>query len=328
MSTLFWLVAAAVFLLGSSFFSGSEMGLYSMNRIRLRLCSSQNDPRARVLMRLMDRQDETVLAVLLSNNVMNYLLTVAVVALLIRATNVGSDHADVYAALILSPITIVFGDVVPKNWFQARGDRLMYPAARVVQLSVWLLRCTGVLLLLQWMTRLVARLTGESREASWRGARGEIVGLLREGAAEGVLSEEQTAMVERVMNLSTVRAGTIMIPRHAVVTISEDATRAVFEDLVRKYPYSRLPVLSTNQRSVVGILNIYDILTDETGGSIARWMKPPVIIPASTTAPQILIQLRQARAAMAIVTDPRRGFVGLVTLKDVVEEIFGELAAW
>ena len=69
-------------------------------------------------------------------------------------------------------------------------------------------------------------------------------------------------------------------------------------------------------------------LADETGGPITRWLRPPLEIEARASATQALLQLRQARQTMAIILDPRRGFVGIVTPKDIVEEILGELAAW
>ncbi len=266
--------------------------------------------------------------ILLTQNVMNYLLTVATVSLIAEATGMGGSDADVYAAIILSPITFVFGDVVPKNWFHSQANRLMYPAAPLIKACVVLFRYTGILWVLESLTRALAVLTGQDDADTWRGARGEVIGLLRETAATGTLTEEQTRMIERVMNLSNVRLGSIMIPRNRVITLPANADRRIFEQIVRKHNYSRLPILAADRRDVIGIVNIYDVLADQTGGPIADWIRPPVTIAARDSTTAALLKLRQARQAMGIVVDPRRGFVGIVTLKDLVEEIFGELGEW
>jgi len=374
---LIWLLLALLFLTAAGYFSGAEMGLYSLNRLRLRLqVGRTGDPTAAMLLQLFDRRDESVLAVLLMQNVMNYLLIVATVSLILHVTDLSAGRADIYAAIVLSPMTFVFGDVVPKNWFRSHANRLMYPTARLVHACVVGLRWTGILWLLNSLTRVFTRLTGQEQGELWFGARGEMLGMLRETAATGALTEQQARMIERVMNLSTVRVGNIMVPRDRVVRLPHDINRKVFEMIVRRHDFSRMPVLTPDRRDVAGIINIYDVLMSEAGGlgkpavpedavpadggpstsagggpsssedggpstsagaghpssppgdSVLRWMRPAVTIAADASAMQALLRLRQAHEAMAIVTDPRRGFVGIVTLKDLVEEIFGELAAW
>lgn len=329
MTAPLWLLAAAGCTIASGFYSGSEMGLYCLNRIRLRLRAEQGrDRRASILLGLAQRQQETVLAILLGTNLANYLAAVAVSALLVRAFGLHGNRVEVYTALILSPLIFVLGDVVPKNWFQIDADRLMQRSALVLQASVALFRVTGLLWLLHGMTRLGASLAGFGQRDEWRGPRGEVLGLLREGAAEGALTQEQARMVERVMNLSSVRVGSIMIPRRRVAAVSVDTDRLTFLRLAREHHYSRMPVLDRDRRRVLGIVKVADVLADETAGSVLAWTQPPVTLLASDSASSALVQLQRAQATMAIVTDPRHGFVGIVTLKDVVEEIFGELPAW
>ncbi len=328
---LLWSVLAVALLLAAGYFSGAEMGLYSLNRLRLRLRAERdNDAAARALLELSDRRERSVLALLLTQNLLNYLLTVVTVGLIARAAGVSSDAAEVYAAIILSPVVFVFGDVVPKNWFHAHANRLMYPTVRVVQACVLVLRYTGVVWVLESLTRWLAELSGPSEVETWRGARGEVIGLLRESAAAstGPITEEQARMIERVMNLANVRVGSIMIPRRHVVALPAAADRKLLEQVVQGHDFSRLPLLAADRRSAAGVVNVYDVLGDEVGRPIQDYAVTPVEIQASDSAPQALLKLRQAHQSMGIVVDPRRGFVGVVTLKDLVEEIFGELAAW
>jgi putative hemolysin len=331
---------AIFFLLGSGFFSGCEMGMYCLNRVRLRLLTegeslpdaprtkSQNPANARILLDLSTHQQESVLAILLWQNVCGYLLTVATSWWLADIAGLNDGRAEFYSAVILSPLIFVFGDVVPKNWFQIEADRLMYGCAKFLKASVTALRMTGVLWVLEQISRVSARWVGEDEKKDWLGSRGEIVGLLREGAAEGLLSEEQTQIVERVLNLSHIQVRSIMIPRRRVVVIPVIADRPLFESIVRGHNYSRMPVIAPDQRTILGIVNVAEVLADESGFNLRKWIHPALTLNMHATAANALVRLQQGGNPLALVTDPRKEFIGIVTLKDVVEEIFGELPAW
>ncbi len=327
MNELLWVSISLLLLIASGFYSGAEMGLYCLNRVRLRLRAEQKPGGpARRLLDLSTRRDQTVLSILLLQNLCAFLLTDTTSRMLAAVWEVGASRVEFYAALLLSPTIFVFGDVVPKNWFRLEADRMMYRTAGLLAWSVRLLQLTGVPGLLGRASRAVARLVGDERE-EWLGGRGEVIGLLREGAAEGVLSPEQTQIVERVMAFSRVQVRSLMIPRRRVVTFPVNIDRRTFEHTVRMHPYSRLVVLEADGRSVAGVVHVAEVLADEEL-RIREHLRAPLLLRGSETAAAALVRLQQSEAAMAIVTEPRQSFVGIVTLKDVVEEIFGELPAW
>jgi len=323
------IVAIVFWLFASGFYSGTEMGLYCANRVRVRLEADQlPHGRARMLQRLVKQPQESVLGILLGTNLSNYLLTVCTAALITRVLHVRGSSTDFYVAAILSPLVFVFGDVVPKNWFQADANRLMNLSAPALRASVLFFKYTGILWLLHTLTRLLVKLTGYGNEERWSGARAEVAGLLREGGAYGALTTEQTQIIERVMNLSEVRVGAIMVPLERVTALSTDATYDEFMTVLASHKYSRLPVVDRTGKQIAGVINVHHLLADEAGFSIERHLRKPLTITANSSAATALVHLRQARRTMAVVTDSRRGYVGIVTLKDVVEEIVGELSAW
>ncbi|NLE57893.1 MAG: CBS domain-containing protein [Planctomycetes bacterium] len=246
---------------------------------------------------------------------------------MVSGLSLQSASIEFYSAAVLSPLTFVFGDVVPKNWFRAEADRLMYRSARFLKSVVTLLRMTGILWVLSRLTRVSAWLAGREQDNRMRGPRGEVLGLLREGAAEGALTTEQAEIVERVMNLSSVRVGSIMIPRRRVASVPITANRSQFLREVRGHSYSRMPVVERDGKTVSGIISVCDVLANDTEAGIQTFMRPPIVLQAQDSAARAIIQLRKANETMAMVNDPRRGFVGIITLKDVIEEIFGELPA-
>lgn len=323
------LTAALLFLLASGFYSGTEMGLYRANRVRIQL-EADHRPRSRAgtLSRLIKNPQETVLAIVLGTNVANYLLTVSAAEVAGRMFTIEPTRADFYVPLMLAPLVFVFGDVVPKNWFQADANRLMMWAAPLLRVTHMVFKWTGVLWLLRSLTRLLLRWTGYRWEEAWTNPRIEVVGLLQEGGAYGALTLEQTRIIDRVMNLANVHVGSIMVPRRKVATIPATVTAEQFRSVVQARPYSRLPVVGKEPRRILGVVTVHHVLADEEGFSIERHLRPPLHVSANTSTAAALLKLQQAEAAMAIVTDPRRGWVGIITLKDVVEEIFGGLAAW
>lgn len=328
MNDLLWLIASVLMLMAAGFYSGAEMGLYSLNRVRLRLrAQQQRDPQAELLLALSNRRDETVLSILLLQNLCGFFLTLATSKMLVALWQLDVSTVEFHAAVILSPLVFVFGDVVPKNWFRQEADRVMYPVARVLDASVRLLRLTGLPWLLGRASRTVARLAGQDDRDEWLGDRGEVIGLLREGAAEGVLSEEQTQIVERVLAFSRIQVRSIMIPRRRAITVPIDIDRRTFEHTVRMHAYSRLPVMVEGGRGVAGIVNVAEVLADEHFG-LREHIEAPLLLRGGETAAAALVKLQQSNAPMAIVMEPRQPFVGILTLKDVVEEIFGELPAW
>ena len=327
--TILCVASILALLLASAFFSGSEMGLYCVNRLRVRLQAERSsDPRSRALWRLVQQPQRTILTILLGNNLVHYLMTVAGVALLAETAHLAGAKADFYVAVALTPLVFVFGDVVPKNWFRADANRLMRLAAPGLRACEILVRLTGALPFVLWIARLSARLAGYDEHQAWHNPRAEVIGLLREGGAEGTLTEDQARIIERVMNLSSVRVGAMMVPIQKVTTVPIDASRETFEQLVARCKHSRLPVVGRDRKTITGIVTVHSVLADRAEGSIERHMHPPATIAASESATKALVFLQQNRQRMAVVADPRRGWVGIITLRDVVEEIFGELADW
>jgi len=324
-----WLTGTLFFLLASGFYSGTEMGLYCVNRLRVRIEAERTQQnRMRHLLGLTQRPQETVLAILLGTNLANYLLTVSGSLLITDSFGISPDRAGFYVAAVLTPMVFVFGDVVPKNWYQLDADRLMARSALILRGSVLLFRYSGILWVLSMATRLMVRLVGHGFSEHLDSPRAEVVGLLREGGAHGALTLEQTRIIERVMTLSEVRVGSIMVPRRRVVTVPIDADRYVFERIILRHKYSRLPVVGRDRKTIVGIVNVHDVLMEWSDDAIERLMRVPITIGANNSAANVLVRLQQDKRAMALVTDPRRGWVGIATLKDVVEEIFGELPEW
>ncbi len=153
-----------------------------------------------------------------------------------------------------------------------------------------------------------------------------IATLVAEGHASGVLTHFQSVMADRVMRIQEVTVQAAMIPMRRVVTAALAASREELIEVIRLHNYSRLPVVDADG-GVAGILNVYDVLTDEGDHAAPEKMHPPLFLPAELTITDALYRMRRARQAMAVVEQDDKP-AGIVTIKDLVEEIVGELADW
>lgn len=323
------LICAALSVALSGLFSGAETGIYCLNRVRLRLRGGRKDRAAARVEKLMNRRDELIITTLVGTTIADYLASVCIAALLLRAA-VPDARTELYTTLILSPLIFVFGNAVPKNWFQRSADRLMYVLSLPLVLSRGLVRLTGLLWLLRKLTRIVLRWVdpaGASRRETIL-PRSQTLRLLREGAAGGGLTAEQGEMIERVMNLSEIRVGRVMIPRPKAAIIDAEITRDDFLRIARMAHFSRMPAFRQDGRHVLGIVNVYDVLADEEARPIAEHIQPAMTLAPTDTVSAALVRMQAARETMAIVVSRSGTCVGILTVKDLVEEIVGDLAAW
>ena len=329
MTVLGLIIGAIVALALSAFFSGTETGVYCLNHVRLNVRAAQKHPGARRLTALMQRPQELIVTTLVGTNVADYLATVCVTAALLQFA-AARDLAQIYATAILTPLILVFGGVIPKDWFQRQADRLMYPLALPL---TWCRRAVRWIGLMWVLTRLTERLTrwidpsGVAAETNLL-PRARIRRLLSEGAVSGGLSAFQRDTLERVMNISRVRLANIMVPRRRTAIVPIDIPREELLRIARMAHFSRLPVYRDDPRRIVGIVNVYDVLTDRQEKPVADYIRDVTALPATDTVPAALLKLQRAREVMGIVTDRSGNCLGLFTMKDLVEEIVGDLEAW
>lgn len=322
---VFWLVLCVVNTLLAGMFAGAETGMYLISRVRVELRAEAGSKRARILQRFLNHMDNTLAMLLIGTNIHQYVAAFAVSAMFVLS---GHEHnAEWYTLAVTTPLLFVFKDSVPKSLFQRIPRKLVY-------LLAWPLRGADVFYKLVGMTYLVRlfssgllRLLGRKRtDHSLLGHEG-LAKVVDEGHASGALTHTQREMADRVMRISHVQVSTAMQPMKNVSAVPADISREGFLDEVRKHNYSRLPVLASDGQ-VVGVVDVYNVLGDEKQMPIAQWMLPPLVVPTTVNVTQAMYTMQRARRRLAVVIDHQGQHVGILTMKDLVEEIVGELGAW
>jgi len=319
-----WIAWPVVLILAtvlSGLFSGLETGLYVLNKVRLELRAEAGGRDAKRLRRLLRKPNNLLAVLLIGTNISSYSVAFALTAMFDLA---GTGAATEWYSLGFGTLLLfVLGDTVPKSVFHRLSETLTYRLSWALSVSDVLLKFTGLSYLMRAAAWLVMLPVRSRQGAATEGRLGEI---FAEGQASGVLTHTQAVMVDRVMNIAGVKLADAMVAIEKAICIRRDTARAALMRMLRKHNYSRVPVRDASG-DVVGILDVYDVLIDESVAVPAEKMTEPLKLPAGMSVTEALYRLQRTRAMMAIVQKDGRP-VGIVTIKDLVEEIVGELEEW
>lgn len=334
---MIWIVLGLIGFAGSAMYSGLETGTYSLNRVRLHILDHQHHRDARAIQRLIARPTIVLSTLLIGNNVANQLGTSAL-SVLLDAWGLGPWEAVILNTLIVTPLLFIFGETLPKDLFAAHADRLMYRLAPVLVVSRWLFTVTGLIPLVSAFSWFLMKLIGSRGGLTATHPRRQVEFLVREGVGYGLLSDDQSQIVGRVLALGEETVADEMIPWRDLPKARLDDDPKRIRTLAESTTRYRVPVVDASGKPV-GVLNLLHALlelppvADSQGGAgafpgIESLMAPIQTLPRNTPLREALESLRQRRVALAVVTDSRGQPIGAVTIKDLVEPITGELASW
>jgi putative hemolysin len=317
----------------SGVFSGLETGIYRLSRLRLRLGTEKGDLKYVLLSKAMQDSSALLLTLLIANNVANYLATSTMTYLFLTVASEGV--AELLATSLTAPVLFVFSESLPKNLFLYRADFLAPYLAPFLYVVHRLLTWSGVVPLLRLITRSFAWLIGTStppRRAIVSSQSHHVRAILRDTEEEGLLSHVQAEMIDRITNIPNLRLGAVMVLLARVQAVSLRSDRAMLLNELRRHAFTRLPVWQDSPGNIIGFVNIYDALADtEAFQTLERFLRPIRSLDADTLVTDAIEFLRREHAEIVLVTRRRAlrdAPVGIVTMKDLVEELMGELAEW
>ena len=154
-----------------------------------------------------------------------------------------------------------------------------------------------------------------------------VTALLQEGEAEGILEAEDRELIRNVVSLGDTVVRELMTPRTAMRAIPVEASLDEAWAMFQQSGRSRLPVYEGRLDKVVGVLRLKDLLgqPDDTKATLRQIMKPPLFVPESKPAAEVLREMQRARIGLAVAVDEFGAVAGVVTLGDLLDEVFGEI---
>jgi len=330
-SSVFLVAVFAFSVLLSGLFAGSETGMYQLSRVRLRLGVEKKRFSYVVLGKVMGDSSGLLLSTLVGNNLTNYLATSAMTYLFF--TKVGPESAEVLATLVAVPVLFVFAELIPKNIFFYRADFLMPRVASVLFVFHKAFTWCGAVPVLRFISGAFSRLAGltsSSKSVITSAQRHRVRAILQDTREEGVLSSVQTEIIDRIVGIPSLRIRSVMIPMHGVETVDLNSDRSALLEKLVKCSFTRLAVYEGQVGNIVGFINIYEVLSSSEKFSDLRESVKPVRRLSGDTAvtDAIDIMQREGHKIVLVTRGGRERPIGIVTMKDLAEELLGELAEW
>lgn len=339
------LIFLAVLIALNAFFSASEIAVISVPKLRLKQLIDAGNKTAEVLYNLADDSSRFLATVQIGVTLLGFLASATAAVSLsgglagVLATvpiPIVAQSAQALAigiiTILLTLVTLIFGELAPKSIALAHSERIALAVARPITLLARL--ASPLVRFLVWITNLVAKPFGGQRR---RGlpivTEEEIKTLVDAGEESGMLEEDEKEMIYSIFEFGETLAREVMVSRVDIVALDADTPLMEAIDVIIKHNHSRVPVYQDNIDNVIGILYAKDLLKvlREKGREAANQIRLPDLVRPATFTPEskkvdeLLEDMQKRRIHMAIVIDEYGGTAGLVTIEDILEEIVGEI---
>ncbi|MCI7439931.1 MAG: hemolysin family protein [Treponema sp.] len=308
----------------SMIFSAAESAFLSINKLRVRLLRNKKNRRATRVWRLLNNKDRLINTLLVGNNIVNIALSSIFTYIAIELFgNAGVGLATFVVTLVL----LIFGEISPKTIATHNPEPIAFFFSGFIScLEVILYPLVYIFTKVTGLFLKVANVDVKKETVTF--TEEEIKIFLEVGKEQGILEKNESSMMHKVFRFSDLSAKAIMIPRKHIIAIREDFSYSKVIEYSQRYRLSRFPIYRSSLDDITGILYVKDMLPYKMCPEkfeIKKVMRPPLFILESKNMSGIQQMLRENRQSMAVVIDEYSGTKGVLTVEDLVKEIFGTI---
>ncbi len=324
------LILSFVLILATAFFVAAEYALVGTRRSRVE-AEGKGNKVALGLLKILDDVSAyiagTQIAITMLGIAMGSFAEPFITELIVKRLSwLDARIGQVLSFMVVVFLMVVLGELVPKYWALRSSEKVALRLYRPLRVVVALLK--PIIIVAQWASAMVLRPFG-IRVGSHRAViqKEELLLLVEAGEEEGVLDKSHAEMVARALRLDKLCARDMMIHRLDVRWLDVDSDKEVTLRRLRRIPYQRIPVCRGDLDDIVGIVYLHDIVRtlNETEFSLERIARSIVAVPENLAFERVVQTMREEQTQIVVVMDEYGGTSGILTLEDVVEEIFGEL---
>ena len=324
----------------NSVFAGAEIAVLSMNEPKMKEMAEEGDHRAQILMKITEQPAHFMTAIRVTITTAGFLQSAfaaeyfaqPMTAALLKAgvdvsQNVLKIVCMIIVTILLSYVSLLFGELVPRRLGMKNPDELSLKLAgmlKIALLAVW-----PATALLTATTNGVLHLMGiRPEEKEDQATEDEIRMLLSEGNEQGSIQQEESEMIQNVFDLDDTDADEICTHRRDVVVLYMEDSDEKWEQVIRDNRHTFYPICGENEDDIVYILDTRDYFrlnSREREVVLKKACYSPFFVPESMRANLIFREMREKRDYFAVVLDEYGCFVGIVTLHDLVETLVGDI---
>ncbi|MEI6895540.1 MAG: CNNM domain-containing protein [Colwellia sp.] len=308
----------------SAYFSGSETGMMSLNRYRLRHLEKQKHKGAKRVSKLLARPDRLIGLILIGNNLVN--IAASAIATVIGLRLFG-DMGILIATIALTLVILIFAEVTPKTLAALYPEKIAFPSSIILTLLLKLL--LPLVVIVNWITNGILMILGINAEQREQHSLSneELKTVVNESSS--LLHQRDQDMLVSILDLAKVFVEDIMIPRSDLVGIDVNDNWKKIQKQLTQANHTRVLLYRDNIDDVVGYIHARDALkilskSQFTKASLLRVVRELYFIPEGTPLNIQLLKFQHAKERLGLVVDEYGDIQGLVTLEDILEEIVGD----
>jgi len=322
----------------NAFFAATEMAVVSANKNKIGELAEKGNRRAVLLTKLNKEKTKFLSTIQVGITLAGFFNSA------LAATGMSDDLARflssynipynrtvalVIITIVLSYIILVFGELVPRRIALKNPEAIAMFSARPITIISKIV--SPFVKLLSISANLIIRLTGlEKKEINEKISKEEIRALVEVGQEHGAINETEKEMIDSIFEFDDKLADEIMTPRTEVYMINIDTPISEYLDELLEEGYSRIPVYEEDVDNIIGILYMKDFIVEAKkhgfeNVNIRSILRTPYFVPEIKSINDLFVEIQASKNHMAILIDEYGGFSGVVTVKDLVEEIIGDI---
>ena len=320
----------------NAFFALAEMAIVSVNRNRIKMLADDGDKKASLLADLLEEPNKFLSTIQVGITLAGFFSSASAatgISEVIGASlsQLGIPYAQsislVVITLLLSYVTLVFGELVPKRIALQKSEQMAMLSVRpIVFVSKF---AKPFVKLLSLSTNLLLRVIGMSdTDLEEKVSREEIKSLVDAGEEYGVINQIEKEMINSIFDFDDKLAKEVMTPRTEVYMINSQLPLSIEELLEENY--SRIPVYEGDIDNIIGVLYLKDFLHEAyqvgfENVNLKKLLHRPYFVPECKNIDQLFKELQKSKKHLAVLIDEYGGFSGIVTIEDLIEEVMGDI---
>ena len=320
---MIYIIIIVVSILFEGFFSGSEIAIVSLNRIRLRILSEAKDKRALLIQGMLKNPNRLLATTLVGTNIAVVISSSFCTRLLYD--RYGPDTGWM-TTLLLSPLIIIFAEFIPKAVFAHSANRITFYLGAVLKFF-WKIFYPVVWLVNIFVEAILAILIGRRsiKKKSMFVTKDEIRYLVKESETEGHIDTYERSIIYKIFDIGKKKISSVMNGLDKLVYISESNTIDELLEKARRTGYSRFPVKAL-QGNFIGIINILDIVYQEDKSQPLKiFLRPLESVDTDMYVDNALFRIKSKKQTLALAVDAEDKPIGFFTMEDLLEELVGEI---
>ncbi len=337
-SILIQLIFLAFLTLVNAFFAGAEMAVVSVNKNRVEVLAEEGNKRAQLLLTLFDDSTKFLSTIQVAITLAGFFSSASAATGISQVLGAkmaefeipySSTAAVIIVTIILSYVTLVFGELVPKRVALQKAEALsmvavgpVYVISKILSPFIKLLSVStnGFLHIIGMKTENLEETVSEE----------EIKKLLKTASEKGLFNEIEKDMITSIFTFDDKVATDVMVPRRDVFALDvAEPLESVIDEILEKR-YSKIPVYEEQIDNITGILHVKDLViamrkTPVKQLVIKELLRPAFYVSDGKSIDSLLREMQESKNRMAVLIDEYGGFSGIVTVEDIVEEVMGEI---